>query len=89
MINFCELPKYNTREWLSLDSFKGEEWRDIEGFEGLYAISNYGRIKSIQRTVVRLTIGAVINSTATFQRLMDDYLLPAKKRKETINITVI
>lgn len=34
-------------------------------------------------------VGAVINSTATFQRLMDDYLLPAKKRKEAINITVI
>lgn len=34
-------------------------------------------------------VGAVINSTATFQRLMDYYLLPAKKRKEIINITVI
>lgn len=34
-------------------------------------------------------VGAVINSVATFQRLMDDYLLPAKKRKEAINITVI
>lgn len=34
-------------------------------------------------------VGAVINSTATFKRLMDDYLLPAKKRKEAINITVI
>lgn len=53
MIDFCDLPKYNTREWLSLDSFKDEEWRDIEGFEGLYAISNYGRIKSLQRNVIR------------------------------------
>ena len=35
MINFCELPKYNTREWLSLDSFKGEERRDIEGKQQL------------------------------------------------------
>ena len=34
-------------------------------------------------------VGAVLNSVATFQRLMDDYLLPAKKRNETINITVI
>lgn len=34
-------------------------------------------------------VGAVVNSTATFKRLMDDYLLPAKKRKEAINITVI
>ena len=34
-------------------------------------------------------VGAVLNSVSTFQRLMDDYLLPAKKRKEAINITVI
>ena len=24
-----------------------EEWRDIQGFEGLYQISNYGRVKSL------------------------------------------
>ena len=28
-----------------------EEWRDIEGFEGLYQVSNYGRVKSVERTV--------------------------------------
>lgn len=26
-----------------------EEWKDIEGYEGLYAISNLGRIKSYER----------------------------------------
>ena len=24
-----------------------EEWRDIEGYEGLYSISNFGRVKSL------------------------------------------
>ena len=28
-----------------------EEWRDIKGFEGLYQISSYGRVKSLERTV--------------------------------------
>lgn len=28
-----------------------EEWRDIEGYEGLYQVSNYGRVKSVDRTV--------------------------------------
>ena len=28
-----------------------EEWRDIEGFEGYYQISNMGRVKSLERTV--------------------------------------
>lgn len=27
--------------------FKNEVWKDIEGFEGLYQVSNYGRIKSL------------------------------------------
>lgn len=27
----------------------GEEWRDIEGYEGLYQVSNFGRVKSLSR----------------------------------------
>lgn len=30
-----------------------EEWKDIEGYEGLYQVSNYGRIKSLKRHHVR------------------------------------
>ena len=28
---------------------KGEIWKDIEGYEGLYQISNMGRVKSVER----------------------------------------
>ena len=28
-----------------------EIWKDIEGFEGLYQVSNMGRVKSLERTV--------------------------------------
>ena len=28
-----------------------EEWRDIKGYEGLYQVSNMGRVKSLKRTV--------------------------------------
>ena len=28
-----------------------EIWRDIEGYEGWYQVSNYGRVKSLARTV--------------------------------------
>lgn len=31
--------------------FSGEEWRDIEGYEGKYKISNCGRVMSVSRTV--------------------------------------
>ena len=34
---------------LSLEDMKGEVWKDIEGFEGMYQVSNMGRIKSLNR----------------------------------------
>lgn len=34
-------------------NFKNEEWADIVGFEGLYMVSNLGRIKSLKRRVLR------------------------------------
>lgn len=29
-----------------------EEWRDIEGYEGLYQVSDQGRVKSLERTFI-------------------------------------
>lgn len=28
-----------------------EEWRDIEGYEGYYQVSNFGRVRSLERTI--------------------------------------
>lgn len=30
-----------------------EIWKDIEGYEGLYQVSNFGRVRSLDRVVVR------------------------------------
>lgn len=30
-----------------------EVWKDIQGYEGLYQISNKGRVKSLDRTTTR------------------------------------
>lgn len=43
--------KPNSERWLSLEDLKNEEWRDIKDFEGLYKISNYGRVKSLDRII--------------------------------------
>lgn len=40
-------PDYPT--WYSLDDLPNEKWRDITGYEGLYQISNYGRVKSLSK----------------------------------------
>lgn len=31
--------------------FEQEEWRDIKGFEGLYQVSNMGRVKCLPHIV--------------------------------------
>ena len=36
-------------ENLSVESLPNEEWRDIIGWEGLYQVSNLGRVKSLPR----------------------------------------
>ena len=33
---------------LTLDNLDGEEWRDVDGYEG-YQVSNFGRVKSFKR----------------------------------------
>ena len=38
---------------LSLEDLPNEEWRDIVGYEGLYQVSNMGRVKSLERLDVK------------------------------------
>lgn len=35
---------------LSLEDINGEIWKPIKDYEGLYEVSNYGRVKSLERT---------------------------------------
>lgn len=35
---------------LCIENIEGEEWKDINEYEGVYKISNYGRVKSIEKT---------------------------------------
>lgn len=43
--------KPNSKRWLNLEDLPNEEWKDIKDFEGLYMISNYGRVKSLSRII--------------------------------------
>lgn len=42
---------YEDRRFYDLADLEGEEWKDVEGFEGLYKVSSLGRIKSVGRIV--------------------------------------
>lgn len=36
---------------LSLKDMESEQWLDVEGYEGTYQISNFGRVKSMARQI--------------------------------------
>ena len=38
---------------------KNEEWRDVRGFEGLYQVSNLGRVKSLERDIITTYRGTI------------------------------
>lgn len=40
-------------ETMEIKSLKGENWKDIVGYEGYYQVSNLGRVKSVQRTIIQ------------------------------------
>lgn len=39
----------NSERWFDLKDLLNEDWQDIENFEGLYKVSNYGRVKSLEK----------------------------------------
>jgi hypothetical protein len=51
---------------LSLKNIKGEEWVDIIGYDGIYQISNFGRVKSL---------GRYVNSSKGDQRWVKEKIL--------------
>lgn len=38
----------NSERWLRLEPLLNEEWKDVPGYEGLYQVSNYGRVKTLK-----------------------------------------
>lgn len=43
--------KVNSERWFDLTPLKNELWRNIKDFEGCYQVSNYGRVKNLERLV--------------------------------------
>lgn len=50
-----------------------EIWKDIEGYEGLYQISTLGRVKSLERLILR--------NNGRFQKIKERILKPSLDRK--------
>src|SRR5574344_285683 len=66
-----------------------EIWRDIKGYEGYYQVSNYGRVKSSPRIIVRGDINQPIKTRIRKSFITMGYLkLGLSKKSKTENVFV-
>jgi hypothetical protein len=81
----------------TIQDLEGEVWKDIQGYEGLYQISNKGRVKSIKLNFVRNSHAndrgyQIINlrkgthsKSARIHRLVAIHFIPNPDNKEQVN----
>ncbi len=77
------------QEFLESITLEGEEWRDVIGYEGLYMVSSYGRVVSLERKVSNgksfrvvpfaLKTPSIINDRPNYKR--HEYHLYKNKRE--------
>lgn len=61
-----------------------EQWRDINGYEGLYQVSNLGNIKSLQRVQCYIDADKRIRKRITREK----QLVPAPNGKHYLGVTL-
>ncbi|MBE8950920.1 MAG: HNH endonuclease [Quinella sp. 3Q1] len=52
--SMAKLLRNDPSVWYSFEDLPHEEWRNVVGYEGLYQVSNYGRIKSFRHNYPRI-----------------------------------
>ena len=68
----------NSERFMSLEDLPNEEWRDIKNYEGIYQVSNYGRVKSLFR---KYPVYNQIGYTGKFKEIETRILLQYKTKK--------
>ena len=56
-----------------MDNYEGEEWRPVNGFDGKYEVSNYGRVRSIDHEVKSLGGYRTVKGRILKQRVEHGY----------------
>ena len=57
-----------------------EQWKDIEGYDGFYQISNFGRVKSVERTIIYKNTNQTGIEFESFKYCPERILKTAKNR---------
>lgn len=85
--------------WFALDNLPHEVWRDVKNYEGLYQVSNMGRVKSFRGSKVRILQGHInLNGYVTVafttgghsksffvHALVAQAFIPNPAKKDTVN----
>lgn len=71
-----------------MDDYIKEIWKDIEGYEGLYQVSNLGRIKSLSRKIKRNDMNAITKEKIMKQAKDDRGYLMANLYKNGRNHSI-
>lgn len=73
-----------------------EQWRPVRGYEGRYAVSDLGRVRSLHRVVTRVdgqrqrVTGRILSATpATDGRLRVALAGPAGRRRQRVHVLVL
>ena len=60
--NYSFTDIYFSERWMSLKNLPNEEWMDIKGYEGIYMVSNMGRVKVLDRLVTHVNYSKIKES---------------------------
>ena len=83
-------PKFSNRSWAKPYSGKIPRLLSVPGFESILIHPGNTAASSLGCILVGINdkVGRVSDSQRTFKRLMDDYLVPAHERGDTITSTI-
>ena len=83
-------PKFSSRSWAKPYGGKIPRLRSVPGFEGILIPPGNTAADSLGCILVGINdkVGRVSDSQRIFKRLMDEHLIPAHERGETITITI-
>ncbi len=58
---------------LSIKDIKGEIWRDIQGYDGYYQVSSFGRIKSLSRVIFNVRGYSYLKKEKIIKQLLHNH----------------